>query len=286
MDLVVKKQKNAEVYVPAKECETPIVAQGEVYQHSQSGARKSSGSYYTKSFVVDHLLDGALKPALDDHFNRLDQLGDTDASDAFFDFRVADIAMGSGHFLISAIDMMEQRIADYLAVRHLAGVKNELAELRSISVATLRETGHDVPAEDSQLLRRLIARRCIYGVDINPLAVQLARLAVWIHTFVSGLPLSFLDRTLIRGNSLVGMGTINELSETLTKFSSPLFNLDPQSLLGKAEKPLRRLANSDDSSLADIETSRTAQDDVRVALITQTFFAISLQLHQLLMILS
>jgi len=271
MNLVLKKRKKDEVYVPATEGETPIVYAGDVYLHNQSGSRKSSGSYYTKAFAVDHLLEGALRPALNDHFKRLKQLDETDASEAFFDFRVADIAMGSGHFLISAIDMMEKEMTDYLAEHHLPGVKNELAELRSIALKTLSGTGQDVPAEDSQLLRRLIARRCIYGVDINPLAVQLARLAVWIHTFVPGLPLSFLDRTLIRGNSLVGVGNINELRESFRRFSSPLFNLDPQKLLGKAEKPLRRLANNNDSSLTDIQKARTAQDDVKVALYDTKF---------------
>ncbi len=273
MDLVLKRQKNGdEVYVPAKEGQTPAVSAGDVYLHNQSGARKSSGSYYTKAFAVDHLLDGALKSALKDHFERLDALDDTDADEAFFDFRVADIAMGSAHFLISAIDLMEQQMADYLADRNLSGVLNELAELRSVAKENLNETSKDDPIEDGQLLRRLIARRCIYGVDINSLAVQLARLAVWIHTFVPGLPLSFLDRTLIQGNALVGVGSITELRNKFKELSIPLFNLDSQKLLGKAEKPLRRLANNNDSSLEDVEKARTAQDDIRIALQSTEIF--------------
>ncbi|MCY3630618.1 MAG: hypothetical protein OXG94_11495, partial [Bacteroidetes bacterium] len=269
LGLVLKRQKNGdEVYVPAKEGQTPVVSKGEVYLHNRSGARKSSGSYYTKPFAVDHLLDGALKPALGDHFKRLDAMDDTDADEAFFDFRVADIAMGSGHFLISAIDLMEQQMADYLAERNLPGVMNELAELRSIARENLSETRKDDLIEDSQLLRRLIARRCVYGVDINPLAVQLARLAVWIHTFVPGLPLSFLDRTLIQGNALVGIGSITEIWNAFDEFSVPVFNRDrdTQKLLDNASKSLRRLANSNDSSLADVEKARIAQDDVRAAL--------------------
>ena len=266
MDLALKKQKSGEVYVPAKEGEEPVVLAGEVYLHNQSGARKSTGSYYTKSFAVDHLLDRALRPALDDHFARLDTLDSVDASEAFFDVRVADIAMGSGHFLISAIDLMEQKMAVYLATRRLSGVMNELQELRSVAGNRLGDVSE--PIEDRQLLRRLIARRCIYGVDINPLAVQLARLAVWIHTFVPGLPLSFLDRTLIHGNSLVGMGSIPEIWGAFEKFSVPVFNRDrdTQRLLGPAEKPLRRLANSNDTSLEDIAEARTAQEDVREAI--------------------
>ena len=265
MDLVLKQQKNDEVYVPAKAKQTPDILAGEVYLHNRSGARKSSGSYYTKSFAVEYLLDGALEPALKDHFARLDALDETDASEAFFDFRVADIAMGSGHFLISAIDRMEQKMVNYLAERFLPGVANELRELRSIALDRLQGIHENDPIEDSQLLRRLIARRCIYGIDVNPLAVQLARLATWIHTFVPGLPLSFLDRTLIRGNALVGMGSIAGIRNALNEFSVPLYT-DPQKLLGKAKKPLRRLANSNDSSLADIKKARAEQEDVRVAL--------------------
>lgn len=266
MDLVLEKQKKAEVYVPAKSGQKPAVSEGEVYLHNRSGARKSSGSYYTKPFAVEHLIGGSLEPVLRDHFARLEELDETDASEAFFDFRVADIAMGSGHFLISAIDLMEKRMADYLADHPLPEVMNELGALRSIARDRLRETSEHDTIENSQLLRRLIARRCIYGIDLNPLAVQLARLAVWIHTFVPGLPLSFLDRTLVQGNALVGMGSIAEIRMAFGKFSLPMFNRDPQKLLGKAEKPLRRLANSNDSSLTDVEKARAAQDDIRVAL--------------------
>ena len=114
MDLVLKKLKKVDVYFPAKPGQTPAISAGEIYLHNRSGARKSSGSYYTKSFAVEHLIGGSLEPALRDHFARLDALDDTEASEAFFDFRVADIAMGSGHFLISAIDLMEKMMADYL----------------------------------------------------------------------------------------------------------------------------------------------------------------------------
>jgi len=68
---------------------------------------------------------------------------------------------------------------------------------------------------EAQLLRRQIARRCIYGLDINPLAVELSRLALWIHTFVPGLPMSSLDHGLVLGNSLTGIGTIGEALDAI-----------------------------------------------------------------------
>ena len=266
-DLIIKEQKKKgqteSVYVPVKDGETPDVLAGEVYLHNRSGARKSSGSYYTKPFAVEHLLNGALEPALTDHFARLDKLDETNAAKAFFDFRVADIAMGSGHFLVGAIDRIEKRMADYLADRSLLGVRSELAKLRTVAIKELGELGKSTTIEDSQLLRRMVARRCIYGVDLNGLAVQLARLAIWIHTFVPGLPLSFLDHNLINGNALVGIGTLDEIREKFESLSLPMFPIDAQILLGEAAVPLRRLANINDSSLKDISVARTALAEAR-----------------------
>ena len=143
---------------------------------------------------------------------------------------------------------------------NLPGVRNELGRLRTVALAELGELGESTTIEDSQLLRRVIARHCIYGVDLNGLSVQLARLAIWIHTFVPGLPLSFLDHNLVQGNALVGVGTITEVQETFKKFSlsTPLFRVDVRKLLGKAEKPLRRLGNMNDASLQDIAAAREA----------------------------
>jgi len=250
-------------YVPAKKGETPEILAGQIYVHNRSGLRKSSGSYYTKSFAVDHLLDKVLEPALDDHIARLDTKNEVDASELFFDFRVADIAMGSGHFLIAAIDRIEKTMADYLADRPLPSVYEKLGELRSTAKSQLGDLGESVKIEDSQLLRRIIARHCIYGVDLNGLAVQLARLAIWIHTFVPGLPLSVLDHKLVRGNALVGIATLDEIKDKFDSQSLPLVKLDAESLLGSARKPLRRLANINDSTLEDVALARQISNEVR-----------------------
>ena len=277
LDLALDKKG---AYVPTRKGQAALVAKGEVFLHNRSGARKSSGSYYTKSFAVEHLLDGALEPALDDHFARLDTMDETDAAEAFFDFRIADIAMGSGHFLISAIDRIEKRMVGWLAKRQLAGVRRELSDLRVAANKELREAAGIVDIEDGPLLRRLIARRCVYGVDLNPLSVQLARLSVWIHTFVPGLPLSFLDHNLIQGNALIGVGTINELRATVQKRSLPIFAIDAERLLGAADKPLRRLANLNDATVTDIAAAREAAYEARHSLRdTQALFDLVTALH-------
>ena len=106
--------------------------------------------------------------------------------------------MGSGHFLVAAIDRIDKRFSTFLAENPIADVQNELARLRERASEILKEYGESLATDESdKLLRRQIARRCVYGVDLNPLAVELARLSIWVHTFVPGLPLSLLDYNLV-----------------------------------------------------------------------------------------
>ena len=264
-DLAVDPKSLA--YVPVKGRAEVVVREGQVYLHNASGSRKASGAYYTKEFAVEHLLDHALEPALDDHFARLDACyEDRDAADRFFDFRVADIAMGSGHFLVAAVDHVERRFSNYLTRRRLPGVIDELARLRKTAQEELGEDWAGDPIEDTQLLRRQIARRCIFGVDLNPLAVELARLSVWIHTFVPGLPLSFLDQNFVQGNSLVGIATLDEATEVLVGGSGDLFAASAEELLGSARKPLERLARLAEATAAEVKEARRLYVQMREAI--------------------
>jgi len=252
-------------YRLAKAKDEITVRAGQIYPHTPSGARKSTGSYFTKHFAVEHLLEHALEPALVDHLARLDALDDRAAADAFFDFRVADIAMGSGHFLVAAVDRIERGLSGYLAKRNLIDVAAELARLRAAAHEALGKLADGVEIEDTQLLRRQIARRCIYGVDLNRMAVELARLSIWIHTFVPGLPLSFLDHNLIEGNSLVGISTIAEAEETIKQMAGALYALSTEELIGKARDALSKLARVSDANAAEIEAARRAAEEAHEA---------------------
>ena len=261
-ELVVDEKNGQYRPLSAKEIKqkkTPDIRSGQIYLHNRSGARKSTGSYYTKSFAVEYLLDEALEPALKRHLESLDQLDEETAAQRFFEFRVADIAMGSGHFLVAAVDRIERAFSRYLSARRLPAVRLELEKLRTAALNELRKVGLEETLgpkiEDNQLLRRLIARRCIYGVDLNPLAVDLARLSVWIHTFVPGLPLSFLEHHLVVGNSLTGIATWQEVRDQFG--SQPLF-VDPKKILGQAQPDLERLASLADLTPQDLGTARQA----------------------------
>ena len=121
--------------------------------------------------------------------------------------------MGSGHFLIAALDRIETGMQEFLGERPLRDVTAELVRLEQKALERLGDANVDI--ERSTLLRRQIARRCIYGVDLNQTAVELARVAVWIHTFVPGLPISTLDHNLVCGDSLTGIGTVDEALDVL-----------------------------------------------------------------------
>jgi len=258
-------------YVPAtKKKDEVLVAAGQVYFHNRSGARKASGSYFTKPFAVEHLLDHALEPALDEHLARIEaHLADGDeaaAADSFFDFRCADIAMGSGHFLVAAVDRIEARLSGFLALHPIPLVTAELDTLRQAALDALGDLADAHEIETTSLLRRQVARRCVYGVDINEIAVELARLAIWIHTFVPGLPLSFLDHSLICGDSLTGIGTLDEALDVLDPEHDSggkvsLFRDGIEDFLERASSYLKGLAAITEATTADVAAAHVLHRD-------------------------
>jgi hypothetical protein len=261
-------------YVPATGAAEVVVAAGEIYHHNRSGARKASGSYFTKDFAVEHLLDHALAPALDDHIHRLTGLFSEEqvaaAAEAFFDFRCADLAMGSGHFLVAAVDHIEKRLAQFLDEHPIANVELELDRLKAAAATQLGDSATTYEIERRQLLRRQVARRCVYGVDRNQIAVELARLSLWVHTFVPGLPLSFLDHNLVQGDSLTGIGTVAEAVEHLAAQASgkrakhgqtSVFEPLIVDWLEQAKEPLIRLGRASDATSAELHEVRAAADE-------------------------
>lgn len=263
-------------YIPATGGKAIVeVSQGDAYFHHRSGARKSTGSYFTKPFAVEHLLDNALEPALDDHVGRLTELFDRGdeaaAADAFFDFRCVDLAMGSGHFLVAAVDRIEARLSGFLALHPIAPVTAELEHLRTAALNALGDLAPGVEIEHTSLLRRQVARRCIYGVDLNSIGVELARLAMWIHTFVPGLPLSFLDRNLVEGNSLTGLATLDEALNVLDPApdrsrGGSLIGEQIREFLERAETALRRMARITEATIAEVGAAREVWDEARTSI--------------------
>lgn len=271
VDLTLGKEDE---WVPARAKDEVWVEQGGVYLHNKSGARKASGSYFTKPFAVAHLLDNALDPALDHHVARLQGLvdagDDVGAAEAFFDFRCADLAMGSGHFLVAAVDRIERRLSTFLVAHHIPGVHDELARLEAAAQESLARAG--IPSEGTDtnaLLRRQITRRCVYGVDLNPTSVELARLALWLHAFVRGLPLTSLNHGLVQGNSLTGIGTLDEAIEVLDPDRGAgtvsFVRMAILEALESARKALRRFADTSEATAAEVMQARSAHAEATAA---------------------
>ena len=161
-DLIYDKSRK--VYRPAKAGEESEVTRRDLFYQSEKGDRKAGGVFYTRQEFVRHLLKHSLEPALDDHLEAVRetlQRNRDEAARMLFDFSVLDPAMGSAHFLTVALDVMADRYATFLAeVKRIPGVAEQLQELRRDDLPGVR------PPEDGELMRRLILKRCIYGVDI------------------------------------------------------------------------------------------------------------------------
>jgi hypothetical protein len=144
---------------------------------SAGNERKTSGSYYTPDSLVQCLLDSALEPVVKEAAKGKKGV---DAAEAILNLKVCDPAVGSGHFLIAAA----HRLA-----KHVARARASDSE--------------PTPDEHRTALREVI-RRSMYGVDINPMAAELCRVALWMESMDPGKPLSFLESHIVVGNSLIG----------------------------------------------------------------------------------
>jgi hypothetical protein len=154
--------------------------------------RKESGSYYTPKYVVDDITKNSIEPLID---SIIEKNPDKQIQvEKILSLKILDPAMGSGHFLVGAVEYIAKRLCEI--------------EFGEISEYEYIERKRDV------------VRRCIYGVDINPLSVDLARLSLWLETLSSEKPLSFLSSHLKCGNSLVGEKISSLFDKQTTLFES------------------------------------------------------------------
>lgn len=138
--------------------------------------RKTTGSYYTPAYIVDYIVNNTIGPIIDKIINQT--ITNSEKIDKILSLNILDPAMGSGHFLVGAMNYIARRICEIET--------DEITEQQFIE------------------RKRDVARRCIYGVDLNQLAVDLAMVSLWLETLSSEKPLSFLSAHLKCGNSLIG----------------------------------------------------------------------------------
>ncbi len=143
-------------------------------QTTGGNERKTTGSYYTPTRLIICLLDSALDPVLDE------ASAQPDPEQAILDLKVCDPACGSGHFLIAAAHRIARRLAAIRTGEEESGLEARRKALRDV------------------------VGRCLYGVDINPMAVELCKVSLWMEAIEPGKPFSFLDQHIQCGNSLLG----------------------------------------------------------------------------------
>ncbi len=192
-DLVAVKEKGHERWITKKEAEGKKsfdeIKAGAIYLATDKGERKATGSYYTPDYIVKYIVRNTLEPILDEKRAAWKEkgLGERPFLHDILSIRVLDPAMGSGHFLVEACEFLANRLVE-------AWGEAKPEELESEEVAE-----HDV-----HWARREVVRHCIFGVDLNPMAVELAKLSLWLETVAANKPLTFLDHHLKVGNSLIG----------------------------------------------------------------------------------
>lgn len=167
---------------------------GRTEEGSTAGnARKLTGSYYTPDSLVQELIRSALDPVIEQRL----AANPANPTEALLAIRVIDPACGSGHFLLAAA----RRLAE------------KLAQLRSLEGG---QEGAIQPQDYRHALREVVAR-CIFGVDRNPMAIELARMALWLEGYEEGRPLGFLDHHLQVGDALLGLTDLNVLEQGIAK---------------------------------------------------------------------
>ena len=253
-----------------------IKKKGEVYIENSKHERKATGSYYTPHYIVDYIVKNTIGPVLDERFKKAEEMlaeleafykkqrkqfkksGDwkhwehpgepigkhineilnkeKEVFETVFNIKVLDPSMGSGHFLVHAVDYISDRIITFLAKYPENPVIRRIEEIRTEILKDVAKQGVRIDEDrltEVNLIKRTVMKRCIYGVDLNEMAVELAKLSLWLDSFTLGAPLSFLDHHLKWGNSLIGTDLEELYSIAYGKYDEGrvgdifTFNLEP-----------------------------------------------------------
>lgn len=184
----------------AQELVADLKLPGELYLVRWGGTRKGAGTFYTRPQLTLPTVRRTLEPLL------RDEGGVVRTPEALLALKVCDPAMGSGSFLVAALRVLTAAVVEALHVHARIHPDNGRT---SVDCALIPEGDRTLPTEGLEerleaVVRRAVVEHCVYGVDKDPLAVELARVALWVETLDRDLPFTFLDHKLRCGDSLVG----------------------------------------------------------------------------------
>ena len=284
-------QQLGSIYERLLEQEPVRDANGKIVIRPNPYARKDSGSFFTPQELVDLIVDRTLKPLAEERLKafedksrelkssrkpiaeRRTELLALDPAKAVLDLKVLDPAMGSGHFLVTAVDFLSDYIsdmidrvpavADWLDDEYESPLVQRVEAIRKDILRRAVESDWVIDESlltDQAIIRRMVLKRCIYGVDKNPLTVELAKVSLWLHSFTVGAPLSFLDHHLRCGDSLIGMrvqGSIQELRRLSGLFASSAIQAAENATEG-----MQRIEEMSDADVAEVRESAALFRDV------------------------
>ncbi|MEO6080892.1 MAG: type IIL restriction-modification enzyme MmeI [Steroidobacteraceae bacterium] len=230
--------------------------------------RRVTGTHYTPKSLTERIVEETLTPLVYDGPARGAPRAEwkLKTPEQLLDLKVCDPAMGSGAFLVQVCRFLSARLVEAWAIKETAGrvvdLTGQVHEQRSSVEST--PPGVEVRAENAQ---RIVAERCLYGVDLNPLAVELAKLSLWLITLSKGRPFGFLDHNLRCGDSLLGISRLEQLTEL--SLDSPA--MQQGRLFGKAIKRAvaesvelrRKLYEIPIRDIRDVEAMATLDADAR-----------------------
>jgi hypothetical protein len=232
--------------------------------------RRESGTHYTPKSLTEKIVAETLTPVAyrGPAEGKAPEEWELKSAEALLDLKICDPAMGSGAFLVQACRWLSDRLVEAWAAAESNGKRID-SEGRIFDDAT---EGFDPLSQDVEeraiVARRLVAERCLYGVDKNPLAVELAKLSLWLTTMSKGRPFGFLDHNLRSGDSLLGIHDIRQLTElSMAPKGSTQLRLFGRSITAAVEKaielrtrlrsiPIRDIGDVDAMAALDAESRR------------------------------
>ena len=222
------------------------VKKGDVYLKSASNSRKTSASYYTPASLSQPLVKAAVDQAIDSADGQ---------GKALMDLKVLDNACGSGHFLVEALNYLTDLA---LARLDTDAALQQLVATESTKIAEqLKFLNLDYQPDDAQILKRALLKRCIFGVDLNPFAVELARLSLWMDSFIFGTPLSFIEHHVQHGNALMGASVQEFVNYNAVEVAqNDLFVENLSARFDELRTVMQELDAMRDTTAAEVEQSK------------------------------
>jgi len=218
------------------------IAAGTLRLKSASNSRKSSASYYTPQSLSERLVKAGIDNALA-------------KGRPLIELRILDNACGSGHFLVESLNYLtDLALAALETDVHLQTLVLEEREKINEQFNTLNLT---YEPEDAHILKRALLKRCIFGVDLNPFAVELARLSLWMDSFIFGTPLSFIEHHIQQGNALIGASIVDFIKHNTPKeVQNDLFVDDLRSRFNELAQVMQELDNLRDTTKEEVAQSK------------------------------